>query len=135
MESDALWAENAPACFQRLTDFLRNQVNASQVIMGTESKGKVAQMRAYLNDLAAGSHTVVEMLVPLESKGVALREFIFGYNIDEMTQMIVFCTEKFDLSFDVFVHTSFEFLDMDWIQIFLRVCSFCFSDRTTRYTV
>lgn len=58
--------KNAPACFQRVDDYLSNQVNASQVTKETESKDKGAQMRAYLYNATAGSHVLPEMIILLE---------------------------------------------------------------------
>ena len=61
VESDALRA--AAACLQRVTNFFSNQWSASQVTTETESKEKVAEMRAYFDNLTAGSHAVAGMIL------------------------------------------------------------------------
>ena len=67
--------KNAPACFQRITDFISNQINSSQIDLKTESKdNKVAQMKAYLDDLTAGANTFTGMMKLLEKLFSLCRE-------------------------------------------------------------
>jgi len=55
--------KNTPACFQRITDFISNQINSSQIEIKCESKeNKATQMKVYLDDLTAGANTFLGMM-------------------------------------------------------------------------
>jgi hypothetical protein len=67
--------KNAPACFHRITDFISNQINSSQIDIKSESKeNKGAQMKAYLDDLTAGAKTFMGMMQLLEKLFSLCRE-------------------------------------------------------------
>jgi len=67
--------KNAPAYFQRITDFISNQINSSQIDIKCESKeNKAAQMKAYLDDLTAEANTFMGMMQLLEKLFSLCRE-------------------------------------------------------------
>jgi hypothetical protein len=89
--------KNAPACFQRITDFISNQINSSQIDIKCESKeNKAAQMKAYLDDLAARANAFMGMMQLLEKLFSLCRElklhpdkcFLFLRNIRILGHML-----------------------------------------------
>ena len=67
--------KNAPACFQRITDFISNQINSSHIEIKRKSKeNKAAQMKAYLDDLTAGANTFMGMMQLMEKLFSLCRE-------------------------------------------------------------
>jgi hypothetical protein len=55
--------KNATACFQKITVFISNQINSSQIDIKCESKeNKAAQAKAYLDDLTAGAKAFMGMM-------------------------------------------------------------------------
>jgi len=76
--------KNVPACFQRITDFISNQINSSQIEMKCESKeNKSAQMKAYLDDLTAGAKTFMGMMQLLEKLFSLFRELKLELHLDK----------------------------------------------------